>query len=143
MASNNFSRLTEIIRRLIESTSEKMDLEDNLIQRFNELFFQAFAHENWEWQFNVILNAGNSNFRHVKSKEQSESGLLIVVMNDWKLNEHDLVEISKYFTENRFLITLLIDLGFDTLIIKGDNAFIGLAIPLHEIATLKNYFSEN
>lgn len=53
--------------------------------------------------------------------------------NDHELKQISLIKASEYFIENDLFIRQLVHLGFETLVIKGENQDCRLEIPLTEL----------
>ena len=70
------------------------------------------------------------------------SGFKITIENDTNLKESEIIEISQYVLNNGAFIRQLMALGFDTLVVQGNNNRIGKKFSLKAYSNLNNYFLE-
>jgi hypothetical protein len=74
-----------------------------------------------------------------KAVEHADSPTRIRDLGHDGMTLNDFMEISNYVVESAPFVRQLMALGYDTLIIKGKNSYMGLHIPLKEIANLQKY----
>ncbi len=139
MSSNIFSRIVTFLNRVVDVVSQGNLERVRIIREFNLVFKEAFMQGDIDRLCVVTTSAGKPEFKHELSTFYLRSGFKITIENDNHLTEEDFIEISKYVIESAAFVRQLMALGYDTLIIKGKNSFIGLQIPLKEIANLHNY----
>ena len=139
MASNIFSRIATFLNRVVDVVSQGNLQRVRLLHEFNLVFYEAFREGALDRLCVVTTSAGKPEFKHELSTFYLRSGFKITIENDNNLTENDFIEISKYVIESLAFVRQLMALGYDTLIIKGKNSFMGLQIPLKEIANLHNY----
>jgi hypothetical protein len=139
MAENIFSRLSKLLNRVVDVVSQGNLERVRIIREFNLVFKEAYYGGDIERLCTVTTSPGNPNFRHELSTFYLRSGFKITIENDNNLQENDFIEISRYVIESAPFVRQLMALGYDTLIIKGKNSFMGVQIPLKEIANLQSY----
>jgi hypothetical protein len=134
-----FSTITTIINRIVDIVSQGNLQRVRLLSEFNEVFKDAYFTLEIERLCKVTTSAGNPKFKHELSTFYLRSGFKITIENDNDLTESDFITISNYVIESKAFVRQIMALGYDTLIIKGKNAYTGLQIPLKEIASLQSY----
>lgn len=134
-----FSRLTTIINRIVDVVSQGNLHRVRLLSEFNAVFREAYLTLEIERLCKVTTSPGNPKFKHELSTFYLRSGFKISIENDNDLTESDFITISNYVLESKAFVRQIMALGYDTLIIKGINANVGLQIPLKEIANLQSY----
>jgi hypothetical protein len=139
MASNIFSRLAQLLNRVVDVVSQGNLERVRIIREFNLVFREAYLGGDIERHCTVTTSPGNPEFRHELSTFYLRSGFKITIENDNNLNDNDFMEISRYVLESAPFVRQLMALGYDTLIIKGKNSYMGLQISLKEIANLHKY----
>lgn len=139
MPSNIFSRIATFLNRVVDVVSQGNLERVRIIREFNLVFKEAFMQGDIDRLCVVTTSPGKPEFKHELSTFYLRSGFKITIENDNNLTEGDFMEISKYVIESAAFVRQLMALGYDTLIIKGKNSFMGLQIPLKEIANLHNY----
>ncbi len=139
MPSNIFSRIATFLNRVVDVVSQGNLERVRIIREFNLVFKEAFMQGDIDRLCVVTTSPGKPEFKHELSTFYLRSGFKITIENDNNLTEGDFIEISKYVIESAAFVRQLMALGYDTLIIKGKNSFMGLQIPLKEIANLHNY----
>ena len=139
MPSNIFSRIATFLNRVVDVVSQGNLERVRIIREFNIVFREAFMQGDIDRLCVVTTSPGKPEFRHELSTFYLRSGFKITIENDNNLTEGDFMEISKYVIESAAFVRQLMALGYDTLTIKGKNSFMGLQIPLKEIANLHNY----
>jgi hypothetical protein len=139
MASNIFSKIVSFLNQVVDVVSQGNLERVRIIREFNIVFKEAFMQGDIDRLCVVTTSPGKPEFKHELSTFYLRSGFKITIENDNKLTENDFLEISKYVIESAAFVRQLMALGYDTLIIKGKNRFMGLEIPLKEIANLHNY----
>jgi hypothetical protein len=139
MASNIFSKITTFLNRVVDVISQGNLERIRILREFNFVFKEVYMQGEIDRLCTVTTSSGNPQFKHELSTFYLRSGFKITIENDSNLLENDFIEISKYVIESAPFVRQLMALGYDTLIIKGKNSFMGLQLPLKEIANLQNY----
>lgn len=139
MASNIFSRLAQLLNRVVDIVSQGNLERVRIIREFNLVFKEAYLSGDIVRHCLVTTSPGNPNFKHELSTFYLRSGFKITMENDNNLTQNDFIEISKYVLESAPFFRQLMALGYDTLITKGKNSYPVIQIPLKEIANLHNY----
>lgn len=139
MPSTIFSRIATFINRVVDVVSQGNLERVRILREFNLVFKEAYFNGELERLCIVTTAPGRPDFKHELSSFYLRSGFKITIENDQYLTENDFVEISKYVIESAAFVRQLMALGYDTLIIKGKNHFIGVEIPLKAIANLQSY----
>src|SRR6476661_10524491 len=98
-----------------------------IIRRANAVFFHGFTSGKLKYYCQVERSMSVKSFKH---RCHSWNDFLVVIKNDFELSKVSLIKASEYFIENDLFIRQLVDLGFDKLIIKGENQECRLEIPL-------------
>lgn len=139
MAQNIFSMIATFLNRVVDVVSQGNLERVKIIREFNLVFREAFTQGDIDRLCVVTTSPGNPEFKHELSTFYLRSGFKITIENDNHLTESDIIEISKYVIESGAFVRQLMAMGYDTLILKGRNSFMGIHIPLKEIANLHNY----
>jgi hypothetical protein len=139
MSSNIFSRIAQLLNRVVDVVSQGNLERVRIIREFNLVFREAYFCSDIERHCTVTTSPGNPDFKHELSTFFLRSGFKITIENDNNLSETDFIEISSYVIESAPFVRQLMALGYDTLIIKGRNSYGGIQIPLIKIAQLHKY----
>ncbi len=139
MASNIFSMITTFLNRVVDVVSQGNLERVRILREFNIVFKEVFMQGELDRLCVVTTSSGNPEFKHELSTFYLRSGFKITIENDNNLTQSDYIEISKYVIESAPFVRQLMVLGYDTLIIKGKNSYMGLQLPLKEIANFHNY----
>jgi hypothetical protein len=139
MSSNIFSRIAQLLNRVVDVVSQGNLERVRIIREFNLVFKEAYFCGDIERHCTVTTAPGNPDFKHELSTFFLRSGFKITIENDNNLSETDFIEISSYVIESAPFVRQLMALGYDTLIIKGRSSYRGIQIPLIKIAQLHKY----
>ncbi len=125
-----------LINSLLDGSFERM----RIINQMNMAFEEFFTTGELNRFCKVSISKGRSEFAHEMSAFWFRSGFKISIENDMNLKESEVDEYSKYILSNLSFVRHLMAIGFDTLIIKGRNNFVGKEYALKRYANLNNYF---
>jgi hypothetical protein len=139
MADNVFSKIATFINRVVDTISQGNLERVTILREYNITFREAFIQGDINILCKVTTASGNPSFKHALSSFYLRSGFKITIENDNNLRENDLIELSKYFIENKAGVRQLMAFGYDTLIMVGKNSSQGIQIPFKEIANLQEY----
>lgn len=141
MASNIFASLKKIINRVVDIVLQGNLDRVRLIGEFNRVFNQAYLQSEINRKCSVTTSLGKPGFGHSMS-DHFRSGFKITILNDDYLTETDLFEISGYVLESPGFVRKLMVVGYDTLIVKGKTATVGLQVPLKKFGNIDNYMMQ-
>ena len=123
-------QLTAYLNAFRRFSLRKYWKRSQLIRRANALFFNGFTSGKLEYYCQVERSVSVKSFKH---RCHSWNDFLVVIKNDHELTQVSLIKASEYFIENDQFIRQLVHLGFETLILKGENKDCRLDIPLIEL----------
>ena len=106
----------------------------------NKSFKEFFLSGEFNRMCHVSISQGNSEFAHEMSSFWMRSGFKIAIKNDANLAMEEIMSISEYILANKSFVRQLMAMGFDTLVIQGENNKIGRMFSLKAYANLDGYF---
>jgi hypothetical protein len=141
--ANLWSQITKLFNRIIDIASQGNLERIKIIKTFNFIFNEAYLNGEIDRNCSVTSGIGNPTFRHVCSTTYLRSGFKITIHNDNKLTSSEINEISKYILDSNAFVRQLMTLGYDTLIIVGNNTYKSEEYSLNNIADLHKYMIQN
>ncbi|GAA4932848.1 hypothetical protein GCM10023314_01550 [Algibacter agarivorans] len=139
MASNIFTTIKKIINRVVDVVLQGNLDRVRILGEFNRVFEYAFLTSEINRKCSVTTSPGKPGFGHALSTIYPRSGFKITILNDDYLTDTDLFEISGYVLESPSFVRKLMAVGYDTLIVKGENSTVGLQIPLRKFGNIDDY----
>lgn len=128
--------LNNLLNALLDGSFERMKIINSMNQSFKEVFYSGALDK----LCSVSITQGDKDFAHEMSSFIFRSGFKITIKNDSELKDSEIIEISNCILSNKDFIKKLMMLGFDTLIIQGNNTKIGRLFSLKAYANLNNYY---
>lgn len=109
--SNSFNNL---FKKFSNNSSDRSVLVDKL----NELFKYLYTYNHVDFSCKANITSGNEDFKHETSAFFSKSGLKITIEKA-SVTDAEVRDVSQFFLSEKQFIKLLMNLGFDTLIVAG------------------------
>lgn len=123
-------QLSSYLKAYKQFSPGKFWQRSKMIRRANAVFFDGFTSGKLEYYCQVERSMSVKSFKH---RCHSWNDFLVVIKNDHELTQVSLIKVSEYFIENDRFVRQLVLIGFEKLIIKGENHSGRLEIPLTEL----------
>lgn len=125
-----------LINVILDGSLERV----RLINAMNQSFKEYFISEDLNRLCKVSISQGDPDFKHPMSTFWFRSGFKISIENDSNVRESEYSEIAQYILQNQSFIRQLMAMGFDTLIVQGNNTKKGKKYSLKGYANLDTYY---
>ncbi len=127
--------LVSLIASIVDGNFQRR----NLIRFINQAFKEAYILGNFDKNCNVSIVLGDADFRHQMSSFRVISGCQVSIENDYGISITEIMNIATPFLINKAFLSLLMSLGFDTLIVKGKYTKRGKSFCIHKYASLNDF----
>lgn len=126
---------TNLINGILDGSFERV----RIINQMNDGFKEYFTTGEFDRLCKASISQGCQEYAHEMSALWFRSGFKITIENDINLHEFEIIELSKYITDNKTFVRQLLAMGFDTLIITGKTSGVTRKFELKRYADLKTY----
>ncbi len=110
--------VSDSFNNLFKKFSNNSSDRSVLVDKLNELFKYLYTYDHVDLSCKANITSGNEDFKHETSASFSKSGLKITIEKT-SVTDAEVRDVSRFFLSDKQFIKVLMNLGFDTLIIAG------------------------